>query len=337
MWRMGFRFAALLCSATAALAGTLNEPAFTDVSPLSANLEIARRMLSPLSAAKIPEAMSRLGKQLAPQPVDPSKEHFVLYVPERMPASGYGLIVFVPPWQPAVLPQGWGPVLDDKGIIFVSAAQSGNDENVLGRRVPLALIAEENVARRYRLDPERIYIGGFSGGSRVALHIALAYPDVFRGALLDAGSDPIGTLQIPIPPRDLMARFQTSRMVFVTGDGDDRIRTMDTANQHALRQWCAFRIDRVTIPNTGHAVAGGGALSTALEKLERLAPADANEVAACRSGIDHDLKDRLDRVQSQLGSGDVAAARDALDELDARFGGLAAPESIALSRRLPQR
>jgi predicted esterase len=328
--------AAVLWSASSALAGTLSEPAFTDVSPYSANLEMARRTLSPVTASKIAGALHRLGKQLAPQPVDPAQEHFVLYVPDSMPANGYALMVFVPPWQRAALPQGWGPVLDRKGMIFVSTSRSGNDENVLARRVPLALIAEENVARRYKLDPERIYIGGFSGGSRVALRIALAYPDVFRGAFLDAGSDPIGTMQMPIPSRDLLQRFQTSRFVFTTGDGDsdERIRTTDTASQHSLRQWCNFRVERQTIPHTGHTVADGSALSIALERLEGVEPADARKIEECNAGIERDLKDAFDRVEALMARGDMKRARDALDELDGRYGGLAAPKSLELSQRL---
>lgn len=50
---------------------------------------------------------------------------------------------------------------------------------------------------------------GFSGGSRVAEIAALAYPDVFRGAILNAGADPIdGQDGIDKPPADLLRAFQ---------------------------------------------------------------------------------------------------------------------------------
>jgi poly(3-hydroxybutyrate) depolymerase len=63
----------------------------------------------------------------------------------------------------------------------------------LERRIPLALLAAHNVMQRYPVDKERLYIGGMSGGSRVALRIALAFPDVFHALLLHSGSDRIGT------------------------------------------------------------------------------------------------------------------------------------------------
>src|SRR5207302_4709848 len=144
--------------------------------------ELIRRMLSPLAAAQIPAVQARMGLRLSEQPVDLAREKFVLYVPRRAPDRGYGLLVFVPPSDDAALPPGWVPVLDQFGLILVRPVRSGNDQSAFGRRYPLAILAEYNVATRYRLDPDRIYIAGFSGGSRVALRLALAYPDVFRGA-----------------------------------------------------------------------------------------------------------------------------------------------------------
>ena len=54
------------------------------------------------------------------------------------------------------------------------------------------VLAAYNVMKRYAVDPQRVFVSGFSGGARVAMRLALAYPDLFRGALMDAGSDPIG-------------------------------------------------------------------------------------------------------------------------------------------------
>jgi len=74
----------------------------------------------------------------------------------------------------------------------------------------MALLAAYNTMKQYPVDPQQVYIGGFSGGARVALRLALGYPDVFHGALLNAGSDPAGTLDVPLPPADLFRRFQES-------------------------------------------------------------------------------------------------------------------------------
>lgn len=144
-----------------------------------------------------PALLAQSGKRLGDQPVNLADEKFAVYVPAQKPTGGYALLVFVPPWNDARLPDGWGPVLDQYGVIFVTAARSGNDANVFGRREPLALLAEQNVARRYAVNQARVLIAGFSGGSRVAMRLALAYPDLFHGAILNAGSDPVGSRTIP--------------------------------------------------------------------------------------------------------------------------------------------
>lgn len=189
--------------------GLKNDAVFADYTSLSSNAEIVRRMLSPLAATQIAIDLARTGKRLSEQPVNLSGEKFVLYVPEREPADGFGLLVFVPPWNRAAVPSDWIPVLDQSGTILVAAATaSGNDASVLGRRYPLAILAEYNVTKHYRVDPQRIYVSGFSGGSQVALRLALAYPELFRGAILDGGSDPIGTASTPLPPSELLSRVQ---------------------------------------------------------------------------------------------------------------------------------
>jgi poly(3-hydroxybutyrate) depolymerase len=130
--------------------------------------------------------------------------------------------VFIPPWPRAEVPRQWIPALNRYNTILVTAANSGNEAPTIDRREPLALLALHNIMAQYPVDPQQVYIGGFSGGARVALRVALGYPDVFHGALLNAGSDPIGTLDVPLPPADLFRRFQEStRLVYLTGERDD--------------------------------------------------------------------------------------------------------------------
>ena len=319
----------------AAQAGTLSEATFSSYTPLSSNLELARRLLSPLAAARIPELLARSDAALRAQPVDLSKERFALYVPSRTPPHGYALLVFVPPWRGARLPDGWATVLDRDGIIFVSAARSGNDASVLGRRDPLALLAEQNVVRRYPVDPDRIYIAGFSGGSRVAMRLALGYPDVFRGALLDAGSDPIGDSNIPLPPKDLFWRFQeASRLVYLTGADDLPRLGMAAVSMQSMRDWCVFDIHAEVAPHTAHDVADPAALSRALNALFHPVPPAPDRLAACRSAVDGDLTAKFQKAESLMAGGHRGAARDLLNDIDRRFGGLAAPRSVALAAEL---
>ncbi len=314
--------------------GLLRDVVFTDYTPLSSNPELARRALTPLTAARLPRRLASSGKAFAEQPIDLSTERFVVYVPASPPPHGYALLAFVPPWPEASLPRGWPSALDRQGVIFVSAARSGNDESVLARREPLALLAAYNIMQRYPVDPEHVYVGGFSGGARVAMRLALAYPDLFRGAFLNAGSDPIGSADIPLPPRDLFQQFQSStRLVYLTGDRDDLHVADDAVSVQSMRHWCVFNLESFTTLLVGHTVADATALSRALDALRGRAAPDANKLARCRSALDMELTKSFERLEALIAGGRNQDAEQLLRKLDERFGGLAAPRSIELSQK----
>jgi len=319
----------------AAGSGLQTEVVFSDYAPFSSSAELVRRLLSPLAAAQVQAELARSAERLVEQSVDLAAERFVLYVPEQVPATGYAVLVFIPPWQDARLPNGWAPVLERYGVVYVSAARSGNDENVMGRREPLALLAAFNVMQRYHVDPARVYVGGFSGGSRIALRVALGYPDVFHGVLLNAGSDPLGTLVPPLPSRELLRRFQEStRLVYLSGEHDATHLAMDADSMQSLRRWCVFNVDAQVTPGAAHEVAGAAALAGALHELQTpLAPVTAR-LASCRADVERELAAALAKVESLRAAGSRDAARKLLLEIDRRFGGLAVPRSLELQSAL---
>jgi len=261
----------------------------------------------------------------------------LIYVPAKAPPRGYALFVFVSPWSDAKLPSGWAQVLDRYNVIFVTAQNSGNGASVLDRREPLSLLAEQNVAALYPIDTSRIYIGGFSGGSRIAMRLALEYPDVFNGAILNAGSDPIGDALIPLPKKELFQRFQTSsQLVYLTGDDDEIHLAMDVVSRKSMRDWCVSKIDVEEIARAGHDVAMPAALSRALEVLDTPPPPSASETLECRSKIDSELSNQFRMLDETIRGGDRAAARALLKSIDERFGGLAAPQSVQMDDELLQ-
>ena len=314
---------------------TLTDVIFSRYSDHSDNSERARRLLSPFAAARLEHDLSRSGRTLTGQPVNLAEEKFVLYLPAFQPRSGFGLLVFVPPWQDARVPPRWSAALDRYGIIFVSAARSGNDENPFDRREPLALLAAANVMAEYPVDPKRVYIGGFSGGSHVALRLALGYPDLFRGALLNAGSDPIATREIPLPPANLFLKFQsTTRIAYVTGERDAAHAAEDMISLRSLHRWCVFNTDSQVEFRAEHAVAGAAALARALSYLLEDGQTEPRGLLACRSGIEAELAAGLQDVETLIGDARRAEAQKQLIAIDERFGGLAAPRSIDLAGRL---
>jgi pimeloyl-ACP methyl ester carboxylesterase len=319
-------------SALAAEQGLMKDVTFGDYSAAASSSELARRVLTPLAFERIRPHLADARRE----PLDLAQERFIVYVPEGAPpAQGYGLLVFIPPWPEAALPKDWPHVLDRHGTIFVSAARSGNDADTLDRRIPLALLGYENIRRRYPLDANRIYVGGLSGGSRVALRIALAYPDLFRGALLNAGSDPLGGDGIALPPAELFRRFQDStRLVFLTGDRDEVNLHNDLVSRKSLHDACVLDVASVTMPRTGHAIADAAGLERALRALDAPNDVDAKALAGCRADLDRAIAAKTAEADAAIASGDRARATTILNEIDARYGGEAATAIASLRSKL---
>jgi poly(3-hydroxybutyrate) depolymerase len=237
-----------------------------------------------------------------------------------------------------MIPPGWAAIFDVHGMIFVSAENSGNDANVLDRRVPLALLGVQNIMGRYPLDHDRVYIGGFSGGSRVALRVALAYPDVFRGALLNAGSDPIGDALTSLPTAELFRQFQSStRIVYMTGSDDHWNIDHDEDSRHSMREWCVFGLSVETMLGAGHQAAPPSVLNRALNRLTESAQSDPKKLAECEDRISKQMTAKLEQAKESLARNNSGHAGTLLNSIDSRYGSLAAPEIIELAEQIGSR
>src|SRR5262245_49699056 len=134
--RMRIAAVSLLLTACATTGtGTLEKNVVFDrYTPLSKSVEIARRTLPPLTFLAVEHKLLADKEKLSEQPIDLSKEKFSVYVPPGPPpAAGYGLLVFIPPWNDPTHPRVWRPPLDRRGIVFVAADNSGNEMSILDR------------------------------------------------------------------------------------------------------------------------------------------------------------------------------------------------------------
>ena len=316
--------------------GATEDIVFTQYSPLSRTEEIARRTLPPLTFRRGQELFAAKGKKLREQQIDLAKEKFAVYVPAGAPPKdGYGLLIFIAPWAEATHPKRWRGALNRHGLIFVSAANSGNEESILDRRLPLAVLAYENVRGRYPIDPKRVYVGGLSGGSRAAEIAALAYPDVFRGVLLNAGSDPIGGGQgIYLPPAELFRKFQETRIVYVTGEKDEGNLASDHISQRSLHEFCVFNIEILTPRELWHQALDSASLDQALDVLEERPALDSEKLGQCNARLQRDLASKIAEAEAALARGDRDGARGRIKAIDAHYGGLAAPAIFDLDGKL---
>ncbi|MEO8302386.1 MAG: PHB depolymerase family esterase [Rhizomicrobium sp.] len=331
-----FLLAILLAPAALAQdAPAIESVTFAETTPLAGNAELSRRLLSPLTVAQMRVALARASQSLRDQPITVANEKFLVHVPPQMPASGYAALIFVPAAKATAMPKGWQSVLDSHGVIFVSAQDSGNNSYDMSRRMPLAVLAAVNTLHHYKVDPARVFVGGMSGGSRVAMRLALGYPDLFAGGLLNAGSDPLDGKLAVVPPRELFQRFQDhSRLVYLTGEADTVNLNIDAHSASSMRSHCMFNLERRTMPRLGHETADPASLAWGLETLLAPVTPDPQKLAGCRADAGKEAAAALDAVEALKARGRQDEARTRLYETDARFGGLAAPRSESLNSDL---
>ncbi len=193
---------------------------FTALSGHATYSQIIRRILG-AAAAEVAESEYRDPAQ-SRHSINLAAESFNLYIPKSYDASKpFGLFVFVSPFDQAGPPKEFIRGLEKHNLIFVRANSSGNRHDGLRRRIPLALHAAANAVQKYNIDPARIYIGGISGGAKVAGFLGVAYGDIFRGAVYIVGSKPIGQGDVLVPEGELGQKIMTqNRYVFITGKHD---------------------------------------------------------------------------------------------------------------------
>jgi predicted esterase len=120
---------------------------------------------------------------------DLSAAPFQVFVPPKYsPSVPHGLFVFMSPGGPKVMPT-WLPVFARHKLIFVGVPNTGKEAYWHLHVSRLALDAVHNLGRRYNIDPDRIYISGFSGGGMAASELIHAFPEVFAGCFCMNGEN----------------------------------------------------------------------------------------------------------------------------------------------------
>lgn len=135
---------------------------------------------------------------------DPADHTFQLVVPNDYDDSeAYGLLVFIHPNNNIDIDRFFGQhiqdVLTKHKLIWVSYSDAGNPvmPNI---RMGLALDSVHNVAKRYKVDKQRIYVSGMSGGGRMTCMAGLYYPQVFTGGVPIVGTLYFRDVKLPKDP-----------------------------------------------------------------------------------------------------------------------------------------
>lgn len=122
-----------------------------------------------------------------PPDFDVSKELFEVLVPKAYTASEpFGLFIWISAGNTPAIPKDWEAVLAEKKLIFVGARNSGNPRNIFDR-MRMAIDANVHLRSLYNIDGRRVYVSGFSGGSRVASMLGVCFAEMFSGTICFMG------------------------------------------------------------------------------------------------------------------------------------------------------
>ena len=178
------------------------------------------------------------------------------------PVDGpHGVLVFVKPIDSGELPENWAAELDRHHLIWIAADDYGN-ERPRAQRILAAIAGLKLIESAQPIDKNRIYIGGMSGGGRVASQVITRFPGRFSGALYVVGADFWTSAEEP-----LKSRITAKRYVFVTGSRDFNRRDMKRV--HAKYQAAgATQVLLMDPPGFGHEYPDAAQLQQAIDFLD---------------------------------------------------------------------
>lgn len=104
------------------------------------------------------------------------------------PSTPAGVLVWISPTPDGRIPDIFGPVCDQLGLIAVGVDNNGNQREITDR-LQNHLDSIETLAQHASIDRQRIYLTGMSGGGRCSGILLLAFPDLFAGAVPIVGLD----------------------------------------------------------------------------------------------------------------------------------------------------
>lgn len=207
------------------------------------------------------------------------EKFFVRYPSGYNSAFPHGLLVFLSPSDEfADIPPGWASILDKNKLIFVAPLSVGNKQP-RGRRAGMAVVAARKFQEMATIDAKRIYVGGFSGGARVAAYAAFAHPDLFRGVLAICGIDFPGKVEkIKATEKDEYGWFglddarkesarQQIKFVIITGAKDFRYGNLLDILQGGFEK-NGYAAKLIDVPGMEHTICEGKQLAEAISFFE---------------------------------------------------------------------
>jgi hypothetical protein len=268
-------------------------------------------------------------RELSPASTKPARDQAVysIYVPKNYDPRGkpMGVFVWITPGEGVGMQPSWREVLEKHEMIYIAPHDVPNQSHVVWRGF-MATEAARQAKKHFNVDPDRVYVSGFSGGGRVSSHIAMFFPDIFGGCFAMCGSNfyrdvPAGGNKVwpgfwRNPDMNLVKLARTrSRFVLLTGALDFNRESTQAASE-AMQKEKFAHVTYLEVPGGDHHIAhvDGEWFEKGITALD--APLFEEAEATYQRGIDAENKKKLgEAIQSYESSvrhgGEKAWVKDA--------------------------
>ena len=233
---------------------------------------------SPIQSADAEQVRYRLMAAETPPAYDVSRETFEILVPESYrEEEPHGLFLWIHSGDSPKIPKSWESVLARHRLIFIGAQNSGNRRNIFDR-IRMAIDANHNLRQRFAIDGRRVYVSGFSGGSRVASMLGVAWGDMFSGAICCMGVNFYTDIEAPdgkvyglsyLPNETLLPMVkQACRFSLLTGEKDFNLANTRGVYENGFRKEGFRHTQLLEVPGHGHQPPPAEWLEKAIEFLD---------------------------------------------------------------------
>jgi len=194
-----------------------------------------------------------------------TSQTFELYVPPRRdPKQALPAILFISADNNSAW-KSFENACKKLGFVFIGVRNAGND-CPQKKRVRIILDALDEVRRQLPIDPDRTYVGGVSGGARIACAIGFALPECFGGILfIIAGGEPRQESWLR------QRAVERLSVALLTGENDFNRNEVELLRTPFLKD-VGIRARSWTQPRLGHGMPNLEMLQGALRWLDEAAP-----------------------------------------------------------------
>ena len=209
----------------------------------------------------VDQSVFRLGPDDRIKKYEPRRQLYDFFGPRRAPMRALPLILFVSPGNSPLEWKQFAATCQKHGVLFAGVRKAGNGQSP-AVRVRAALDVLGDVRRRYRVDPDRTYSAGFSGGATIAAQLAFSLPECFGGLMC------IGQ-RVLLPRADIMVRRSSERISIAALCGGNEL--VGPEVEHIDQPTCSalgFRCRVFVSRGAGHRMPKPAAISTAYRWLE---------------------------------------------------------------------